>query len=106
MNCEICNYEIEESRFSHAVLCSDDCFHIHFWNEKVKIKDQPNVIRVNGEHYTWHPENPKAYFKGHGGREFKIEFNDGRKITSRNIWYQGEIPQSYRKLLPDNAKFV
>ena len=69
------------------------------------IKDKPTTVRVDGDHYICCP-NTNAYFKGFGGREFKILFDDGRKVVSQNLWHQGNIPESHRKRLPNNAKFL
>lgn len=45
-------------------------------------------------------------FRGFGGREFCIEFFDGRKVATRDLWHQGVIPPKWRELWPDNARFV
>jgi hypothetical protein len=105
--CEICGKEIEQSQYMNADLCSSECFHKHFWNELIEIKDDPNVVRVNGEHYYIGDENaPKGAFRGFDGAEFVIKFNNGSMVTTTNLWYNGEIPEDYQKELPDNAVFI
>lgn len=32
--------------------------------------------------------------------------NDGRKIISNDWWHQGKIPEEFKDLMPDNAKWV
>ena len=83
------------------------CFSCAFWLEKIALTNENTVI-VNGERYTIGEENPDLYFKGFGGAEFNIEFFDGRKVVSHNMWYQGKIPERFRKYpeLQDNARFV
>lgn len=83
------------------------CFHCAFWFEKIAQTDE-NTVVVNGTRYTIGDENPKLYFKGFGGAEFNIEFFDGRKVVSHNMWCQGEIPERFRSYpeLQDNARFV
>ena len=44
--------------------------------------------------------------RGFSGRKHIIRFFDGREIVNTNLWYNGEIPKSHRKLLPDNAEFI
>ena len=105
MNCVICNKEIEKSKYTNAVLCSDECFHDHFWQEHIKNHDDQTVI-VNGTRYHYTYLEEKGYFSGHGGREFKIKFHDGRIVQTRNLWCQGNIPEKYREQLPDNAIFL
>lgn len=114
LKCTICGKEIEESHYRDEipVLCGNECFHTYFWNEKVeKYGDGTNdyaktVAIVNGSHYIFHPDSPDTFFTGHGGRQFKIIFHDGRVVQSKNVWHQGDIPQTHKHLLPDNAIFV
>jgi len=106
LNCIICNKEIEESEYTNAVLCSSECFHINHWNEMIKNKDSPKIARINREQYYIEDEDKNILFRGYSGRKFKIKFFDGREIISTNLWYNGEIPESHRELLPDNAEFI
>lgn len=106
MNCVICNKEIEKSSFDHKVICSDECFYIDFWNDKVKIKDNPRTVRIDGKHYHISNENSENPFRGFGGHKNVIRFFDGREVVSTNLWHNGTIPESHRELLPDNAEFI
>lgn len=106
MNCIICGKEIKKSSYTNAILCSSECFHINFWNEKVEGKDDPRVVRIKGEQYYIGDENSTSYFRGCGGAKFKIRFFDDREVTTTNLWYNGTIPDSHKELLPDNAEFV
>jgi hypothetical protein len=106
MNCIICGKEIEKSSFTNAVLCSSECFHINFWNEKVEERDDPRIVRVDGKQYYIGNEDDSSHFRGFGGTRFVIQFFDGRKVISTNLWYNGEIPESHKELLPDNAEFI
>ena len=108
MKCVVCDKEIIESRFSHKVICSDECFYIDFWNDKVKIKDNIHTVRIDGRHYHIGNENSKSTssLRGFGGDKFTIKFFDGREVSTTNLWHNGTIPESHRKLLPDNAEFV
>ena len=44
--------------------------------------------------------------KGFSGRKFKIQMNDGKVIETDNLWCGGDIPDSHRDRMPDNAKFM
>ena len=81
------------------------CFYCYFWLEKLKIKDDPDTVRVNGTHYIIGQDN-RIGFQGFGGAEFRIKFHDGRYIVSHNLWCQGDIPERFKDRLPDNAVFV
>jgi len=106
MKCIICKKEIEESRYSNKDLCSSECHNIDFWNDYVLRANEKKIARIDGSHYVISPDNPNAAFKGFGGREFTIKFNDGRIVTTRNLWHQGTIPEDFKNRLPDNAVFV
>ncbi|MEV0149746.1 MULTISPECIES: hypothetical protein [unclassified Nonomuraea] len=61
-------------------------------------------VVVDGEHYTIGGDT--GGFRGFGGRRFGIEWFDGRKATTRNLWHQGTVPAEWRHRYPDNARFV
>lgn len=84
------------------------CFDCLFWTEKLAFKDEPKVARIDGNHYSIAPDEPKEYrgFLGFGGTRFEIKFFDGRQVVTHNLWHQGSIPQRFRERLPDNAEFV
>lgn len=104
MKCSICGKQIEKSMYSNDVLCSSECFKIDYWNGKVKIVNDADVVRVNGEHYYIGKEDEN--FKGYGGRRFKVSFFDGRIVETTCLWNNGTIPESFKHKLPDNARFV
>ena len=83
------------------------CFHCAFWLEKIATTNENTVI-VNGTRYAIGKEDPNLLFKGFGGARFDIEFFDGRKVVSHNLWCQGNIPEEFRSYpeLQDNARFV
>lgn len=41
-----------------------------------------------------------------GGKIMEAISNDGRKIISNDWWHQGKIPEEFKELMPDNAKWV
>jgi len=96
--CVVCGKEIVNGEFDE--FCSESCFEQDFWT---KALDDSAVI-IDGTCYHVDDENEKSYFRGFGGARFVIEFNDGRRITTTNLWYQGKIPKKFIK--EDNAKFV
>jgi len=110
MNCKICNQVIGFHYFkdvNEQLRKEQLCFHCNFWNEKVAIKDEPRVVRIDGVHYSIGVENENIRsFRGFGGRYFKIEFFDGRIVETTNLWCQGTISVYFKHLLPDNAKFI
>lgn len=83
------------------------CFRCAFWLEKIALTDE-NTVVVNGVRYTIGEDDPNQIFKGFSGRKFDIEFFDGRKIVSHDVWCQGRIPDRFRTYpeLQDNARFI
>ena len=104
MNCVICNKEIEKSKYVNAVLCSSDCWHIDFWNEQVSNKDDTKIVRIDGVQYRVGNKNQDS-FRGYGGREFRIKLSNGEIIETTNLWHNGDIPEEFKELLPNNAEF-
>lgn len=83
------------------------CFGCSFWIEKMEDR-RPEVFYADGCRYTILPDPPKGFrgFVGHGGAEFRIRFNDGREVVSRNLWTQGVVPKHFRERMPDTAIFL
>jgi hypothetical protein len=85
------------------------CFSCSHWFDLSKAYNgkYPAVI-VDHVHYLVLPDPPKNYggFVGFGGAKFVIKLNDGREVTTHNLWCQGDIPELWRTKLPDNAVFL
>lgn len=81
------------------------CFTCDFWRGYERVKDDPRVVRVGGDHYFVEPDST-SWPLGFGGRRWSVEFFDGRRVVTKNLWHQGTIPEHFRERLPDNARFV
>jgi hypothetical protein len=89
------------------VIETNTCFNCLIWLDWIPKKDNPSIVRIKGSHYWIEPDKPKnTSFLGFGGAAFRIKFNDGRIITTHNLWHQGTIPERFRERLPDNAVFI
>lgn len=82
------------------------CFSCSVWEETLPRRDDPHIVRVKGTQYVIGEERDNGGFRGYGGARWNIEFFDGRRVTSTNLWCNGDIPPHYRDQLPDNASFV
>ena len=102
MKCVICGKEIEKSKYLHKALCSRECFCIDFWDDCLDDK----AIIINGECYHDGGEKPSNYrgFLGFAGSVFHIKMNDGKIITTNNLWYNGVVPKE--RNIQDNARFI
>lgn len=73
-------------------------------NHGDKTDDGRQIIRARGDHYVVNPrsDGPSSML-GHGGREISFILEDGTVVSSNDVWYQGVVPLTLRRLLPDNA---
>lgn len=77
------------------------CFGCNFWENQAR-KGCDTVI----DGFTYGPGNrTSGSFRGMAGRRFDIEYFDGRKVTTYDLWGGGEIPEAFRDRLPDTARF-
>lgn len=105
MKCEICGKEIEKSSYIGNVLCSSECFTKNYWLERVKRKDVPTQVVIGGQVFQIASEDSDRGVRGFGGRRFVIEFFDGRKVITTNLWINATIPEEFIEQLPDNARW-
>lgn len=75
-----------------------------YWAKR--LADIPEDRRVVIDHVHYMLGDGKGPSYGHGGRAFEIEFFDGRRLVTRDLWYQGMVPPAWREKYPDNARFV
>lgn len=99
--CRQCCGTVEPHRLSK----SDVCFSCDFWQRYVENRDAADRVRINGSHYIIGEEDARGE-RGCGGSKFIIEFTNGRRVITRNLWVQGKIPAHFREQLPDNAQFI
>ena len=112
IKCKICGNEYRVDRYAKCDIRSimekeNVCFQCAYWLEKIMLTDKNTAI-INGIRYTIEKENQIGQFRGFGGREFNIEFFDGRKVTTHNLWCQGKIPETFLNYqeMQNNARFV
>ncbi|WDP93379.1 MAG: hypothetical protein HUN04_22710 [Desulfobacter sp.] len=103
--CECCEKSYTRHLASEAYL-RNNCYDCSFWLCKMEYPDFMAERRaiIDGSHYIIRAETDGL--RGFGGRKFIIQFFDGRIIETNNLWCQGEIPDRFRKRLPDNAVFL
>jgi len=74
-----------------------------FWSEKISRRNNREVAIINHNHYII--GDSKGATKGMSGAKHKIHFFDGWTVETDDLWHQGEIPEEFRGVLEDNAKF-
>ena len=80
------------------------CFTCAFWRIRAAQKQETvidgriysvgNINRAPGPH------------NGMAGRRFDIEYFDGRRVTTHDLWSGSEVPERYRQQIPDTARFL
>lgn len=100
VKCTKCKQKFDTK--SHILKIDGWCFYCNFWSE-IAAKREDYLI-IDGHSFSTGSESDP--FKGMGGRLFYIETNDGSKIKTTNLWHQGKIPDVWRDVLPDSARFT
>lgn len=62
-----------------------------------------NHVCINGVVYYIGDEDAKFTMRGFGGAKYVICFNDGRMVTTTNLWDRGAVPAQWKAEIPDNA---
>jgi hypothetical protein len=111
VKCKICGKEDRLHYFPDVekdLMDRQLCFTCGFWDDKIKLLNEPNTVIIDNVFYSIDREEYKypSEFRGFGGERFNIKFNDGREITTTNLWCCGTIPKHFRNKLPNNAIFI
>lgn len=111
--CKVCGVEHDTSHWIESTSKSLEskklCFDCNFWlehAEKDKEVNKDKYVITGHEHYIIEIESDSSGFRGYGGAPFYIKFNDGRIVKTTNLWCQGDIPERFWDIMPDNAMFL
>ena len=112
MKCKICGRKDDPEKYCEntkdRMEADGICFYCDFWEEHKRYDDAhpDEFVIINGTHFMISPEDQNG-MRGFDGRKFTIKFNNGKKITTTNLWHQGEIPEHFKHYWPkDTAKFL
>lgn len=111
--CKICgdivNYDNFVDDVAKVMKENCLCFSCQLWKERAdKLQNEDKYLHpiIDGTYYTVGDEDSKeTYFRGFSGARFQIEFNDGHKLISTNLWCGGDIPEVWKDKLSNNARF-
>lgn len=82
----------------------------NFWLEICKkYQTDTNQLIIDSKAYYIGDENTSNVMRGFDGQLFFIKITTDYSeqiIKTTNLWYQGELPEAWKKLMPDNAKFI
>lgn len=111
--CPVCGKEHTKRYYGYGEyedLCDNaDCFEIVFWLDIIEKYDNTKMFTINGAVYEL--GDNKGWDKGFGGRKFIIRpdrFNGDKSkdIITTDLWFRGDVPNKFKKQLPDDAVFV
>ena len=108
VECVECGQPIKRSYMQETLDDMDkhkSCFNCDFWlkyiEEDPKHPDT-HIISDKFIHYVIGEDLPDNYkgFSGFGGSRVTITLPDGRTVVTKNLWYQGEIPEIFHDRWP------
>ncbi len=107
--CAICGSDYRESYSKSAELDrmvrEGICFNCAYWENRA-AKPLPFAKTVI-DGCIYHPgKRTSGEFRGCAGRRFDIEYFDGKRVTTFDLWVTGGIPARYRDRMPDTARFL
>lgn len=112
MKCKVCGDIVDHDNYvndvAKAMKENQLCFRCELWKERAEQLPKEDKYRhpiIDGTYYTIGDENSTSHFRGFDGARFQIEFNDGHKVISTNLWCGGDIPAVWQDKLPNNARF-
>jgi hypothetical protein len=105
--CKLCGIENYSTNWVGAIKERMDqhgiCWNCGFWLMHSETH-HPTVI--DGKLYR-PGRATTGNHRGMAGRRFDIEYlESGKRITTFDLWCQGEIPQHFRAIFPNTAKFI
>lgn len=109
MKCPTCGKELGTDSFissdERSMKEYGECFECALWRERLSLLGNPDLAIIDGTMYTIGDENDPSPFRGFGGDKFVINFKDGRKVTTTNLWCSGHISEAWKSKFPNNADF-
>ena len=100
--CMMCGKEHDDARLALPLL-HGMCFSCSFWYRILKGR-RPYVV-IDGHCYRVAPED-RGGFRGFGGFEYTIKFNDGNVVKTTNLWHRGKVDCEFMPFFPNTAEFV
>lgn len=93
------------NKLTKKMKAENICFSCAFWKDKI---DDPPVNReiIDGQYYIFNPWGKARNIQGYGSCAMYIVKNDGDIKRSNNVYYQGQVPDCFKDLLPNTAKFI
>ena len=119
--CSICGRvddpeEYTDSRIKEIMEEKKCCFNCAFWytiSDGDPDEENPSIpVVVNHTHWSFPSHEPVHFQESHGWSYriiptmHYILFEDGRIAETNQLWHQGDIPEHFHTLIPNNAVFI
>lgn len=85
------------------------CHGCELWHGRLVHPRERCHAVIGGVWYTVEREprpGTPDHCKGFGGARFEIEWLDGRRAVTTNLWRGGDVPDHLRADAPDDARFI
>lgn len=102
--------------FTAQTMCHNRgwCGACEFWLQCATQYKSGKTFVVSGEAYSFddyniHEKEPHWRDKsglGFGGARFDVELDNGRRVTTHNLWFRGAVPPRFKERLQNNAHFL
>jgi hypothetical protein len=79
------------------------CFRCAMWS--IRAEETHGTV-IGGRVYSVGNRPKGAPLAGMAGRRFDIEYFDGRRVTTYDLWAGDEVPERYREKIPNTACFL
>lgn len=90
--------EVKKAMDAHGV-----CWDCAYW--LVQIEKKHDTV-IEGRIYSVGNRPKGGSTNGMAGRRFDIEYFDGRTVTTHDLWAGSDVPERYKSLIPDTARFL
>jgi hypothetical protein len=110
LSCKECGGEVDLNyigKVREKLETNQICYVCNFWLEIIEAKNELYRVFIDGKAYVigefYHRLSP---FCGFNGNKYRIKINNKAIITTKNLWFNGYIPDRFRSRLPNNAEFI
>lgn len=98
-------------RMKDIMIEKKTCFECAIWLDIIESdkKNSDKILICKGNHFIahgWLRKEDMNGFIGFGGDPFYFRMKDGSLYRSNNVWHQGEIPNHFKEILPDNCEMI
>lgn len=109
--CAKCGKEAVNHYVGEIAMIMDEeglCFECAYWvwQHRLDYSGKRKFAIVDGYHYVLAPHTDTNWLVGSCGQKYHFLFNNGEELVCDNVWHQGQVPEHFRDIMPDNATLI